>query len=284
MQMRWPLPREHDTKTGRRSCSKGSGSEGNSSDRPTRAQWWLACPLRPGYGQPRSLSEWDLEARPGSAHSRSGKILLEGNVDEHMRTPSILRPKLRRLIALERLDDFASFAGGDVDHEVPLYSRYKQVAFLEGFGRETADRLLLQFGLDALDTFPRLGLVAPGMLIALTVDRHGKGEPIIPKIFASNPSSAARFKGRYRLREPRTTLGRWLVRMIRNLGEVGRFLVLEEATAAVPGHPRVFIGHRPEFAPGLMTIDQLGPATVSSESRIIASNKPNRRAAKVSTP
>ena len=195
------------------------------------------------------------------------------------RTPSVLQGRYRRLIDRQLLDDFTPYREPDVFGGVPIFSRYKEVEFLEEFGRETADRLLLIFGLDTLDSFLAMGSITPGTMFALEIDRYSQEDPIIPRIFAANPADAAEMVGHMRLREPRSRFGRWALKTISSLGDDARFLVLEEQPAAVADQRRVFVGPRAAIAPGLMTIDALLSPAVCSEA---TPGRPNRRAAKVS--
>ena len=70
----------------------------------------------------------------------------------------------------------------------PFYSRYREIAFLEEFGREISDRVLLGLGLDYLDALVEFMSRRGSFFAALTVDRFNRASPIVPKIFACEGS------------------------------------------------------------------------------------------------
>lgn len=173
-----------------------------------------------------------------------------------MRTPRAVRSRLDRLVKRQTLDDSAQFTRGAFFGELPFYSRYQEIAFLEEFGREVSDRLLVAYGLDYLDKL--LDELAPAepFLAALTIDRAGRSTPLVPHVFVSHGEATKTLPGHLSLRAPSTVLARYVERLVGSFDDTVRFQVLEDFLT-VPRHPRVFVGPRWSAAPAWVTIEAL---------------------------
>jgi len=161
------------------------------------------------------------------------------------------------LIREEGLADPAQFLKDGFFDEIPFYSRYDQLPPAEAAGHAEVDVILIKSCLDYLDRLLSNGRPTAPLLAAITVVREGRGEPIIPSLFAcyglEQVQSALR--GLPLLR-PRSSLGLHLGKMLKTIGASDGYGLLQDS-ATVPGRPRIFIvGRHPPF-PEVIGLDEL---------------------------
>jgi hypothetical protein len=137
-------------------------------------------------------------------------------------------------------DDLSTFADPAYFDETPLYSRYRQVDFLQQHGDLKA--LLIELSLEYLD---RVMSVMRGIRItrfaAITVISDDDGEHIVPQIFVCNGDVREQL-AELRLFVPSSKLGKQVAELVRQ-ARPDDFEVFEDRTS-VPGDVRIFVGYR----------------------------------------
>lgn len=154
---------------------------------------------------------------------------------------SPMRTQFESVLREERLvDDLSTFADPNFFDEAPLYSRYRQVDFLQQYGEPNF--LLVELALDYLD---RVTSAMPRdrskRFVAITVISDDGGEHIMPQIFVCNGDVQRRLAD-LKLSMPSSTLGKEVSDLVRR-ARPDDFSVLEDRIT-VPGDIRVFVGYQ----------------------------------------
>jgi hypothetical protein len=185
---------------------------------------------------------------------------------ERLRVPVTLKEKFLRVLKEERLDDPAQFFRAGFFDEIPLYSRYSQLSFLEQLPRDRANATLVRLSLDFLHRLTRSSVPSAGFLAAVTFNRYSKQEYLVPNVFVCHGKIDELIKGGLVLRAPGSVLASRLIETLGEVSDARRYLVLQD-TQTIPREPRVFIGLRRHPHPLMVGIDALSPAREPENGR-----------------
>src|SRR5260370_18299462 len=139
-----------------------------------------------------------------------------------------------RVLKEEKLDDLSQYSEDGFFDEIPLYSRFAQVSFLEALGREGADKVLIEFGLRYMESVVAHTMPVTKMLAAVTVVDFGEGDPVVPHIFFCNGLVKERLEGKLVLREPTKPFSLKLVNLVEALSLAGKHQWLHDK-GTIPG-------------------------------------------------
>jgi hypothetical protein len=170
-------------------------------------------------------------------------------------TPAPDRRRFERILRSERLNDPSVFLEVGFFDEVPLYSRFRQVSFLDELGPEGRDQAIVEFALEYLGRVSE-SLKEKGQanaLVSLTFREDEKEDPLVPCVFVCYGDVDRSLRGRLRLRPARSRLAGRIRKALRGLGRIGGFILLEE-NETDPGNPRVFLSERVRAGSGLRSI------------------------------
>jgi hypothetical protein len=163
-----------------------------------------------------------------------------------------LTTRFEDLLTSERLADVsAAFGGRDFCDEVPLYSRYEQIAFLAESG--DINRALLQLSLDYLDRILASIAPAPDGWAAISVVQDTESEPIVPAVFLCTRQGKERLSQLRLAVDTRTELGRLVKGLVGATRPDGPAYCILEDTETVPDQVRVFVSKQMPPVPVLMT-------------------------------
>jgi hypothetical protein len=152
-----------------------------------------------------------------------------------------IKRKFDAVLEKEHLSDIpATFGDADFFDEVPLYSRYNQVKFLENYG--DVNGLLLELAVSYMDrvtseTHPRKRFVA------ITVMQDDSKEYLVPAIFVCNSHVKQKLKELRLSLSSAGSVGSQVKSLIKSSKYPTALSVLEDHTT-VPGDVRVFIGYK----------------------------------------
>lgn len=138
----------------------------------------------------------------------------------------------------EALADRSMFDAAGFFDELPLYSRYRQVAFLSRFGN--ADDLLIQLSLDYLQSVVEAKRSTAVCFAAITLMDHADAAFLVPNVFVCNGWVSRRLR-RLRLAPPASTFATKLRGYLIHDKLSAKFAVAQD-TLSSPGNVRVFIG------------------------------------------
>jgi hypothetical protein len=182
-----------------------------------------------------------------------------------MRIPSILKARLDWLAKRHGWDDVASFSEPGFVGELPLYSRYQEIEFLEEFGRDFADTIMVTYGLETIDLLVNQIAFTKPFLLALTLERTEPTSPIIPKLFVCHRTDCDKLGEHLLLGPPR---GPFANRVLDIIGKREKSLQVLQDDVTVPSHPRLFVAHRHGRVDGQRTLKLLAKQHDSAGSRM----------------
>jgi hypothetical protein len=182
-----------------------------------------------------------------------------------MRIPSILKARLDRLAKRHGWDDLASFSEPGFVGELPLYSRYQEIAFLEEFDRDFADAVMVSYGLETIDLLVnRIAFTEP-FLLALTLERAEPTWPMVPKLFLCHRTDCDKLGDHLLLGPPR---GPFADRVLDIIGKREKSLQVLQDDVTDKSQPRLFVAHRHGRVDGQRTLDLLAKQHDSAGSRV----------------
>jgi Immunity protein 15 len=192
-----------------------------------------------------------------------------------MKNSNPYESKLKRLLQKEGFADLSQFHQQGFYDEVPLYSRYSDIAFLLELGTERANAVLLQFGIDFLEAIVAYEEHSKPYFAAVTVWKSAEDEPIVPNLFVWFDSALAlpgkpitqppgtkssphgklgRLVERLKLQPPRTKFARGIKRLVAEVHLQPPLDILEDLSTA-PKTSRVFIGNSVAPYPSFVVLD-----------------------------
>lgn len=178
------------------------------------------------------------------------------------------KPRFEAVLREEGLADRSQFDVSGFFDELPLFSRYRQISFLENYGN--VNDLLIELSLDYLRSIIDQRRSHAECFAAITVWHDGEAQFLVPYIFFCNGWLARRLS-KLRLSPPNSVFAKSLQRTLRIAKLSSKFAVAQD-TITSPDHVRAFIGYRK--APGdhvaalsALTRTLAGPAIVMSSSR-----------------
>lgn len=164
-----------------------------------------------------------------------------------------IRRGFRRVLGEQKLDDLSQFQRVGFFDEVPLFSRYAQIAFLDDQDRDRANETLLELGLEYLDRIYCEFQAPEGSFFAgLTAYAPAEGDYLQPSIFVYHGLIGEHLLGRLNLSAPDSVFGAWVAR---HVGD--RPYAVMQDTETVPGEVRVFIGLARPLPPRWIGLDEL---------------------------
>jgi hypothetical protein len=165
--------------------------------------------------------------------------------------PPQARARFEKVLRKGLLDlDSVGYDNTGFFDEIPLYSRYKHVEFLEQYG--DVNLLLLELALDYLEQV-RSGvhLSRTRRFLAITITRY-EDDYIVPAIFVCNGEVRNRLKVLH-LTPPSAGLGKDIEKLVRKTKLDALFTVLEDRET-VPEEVRVFVSYKSP-PPGLVSLE-----------------------------
>lgn len=156
--------------------------------------------------------------------------------------------KFWQLLEQQRLNDRSQFVREGFFDEVPLYSRYSQLKFLEerflGYSRKEIDSVMIKFGLHYLEIILDKCVPKENFLAALTVrNSSGKNFRLLPSIFVCHGRVEELLDGRLELVPPKSVFAKRLETIVSDIAGPNRYHVLQDSLT-VPRDVRVFVGPR----------------------------------------
>lgn len=170
-----------------------------------------------------------------------------------MKLPDSARQKLEAVLRDEKLDDRSRYDAPGFFDEIPLYSRYRQVAFLRKYG--DPEKLLIEFALEYLASVARAKRSPTECFASITVMEHPDAELIVPCIYLCNGRIKSRLRT-LRLARPLSKFAASLKRSLEELSPTSRYALAQD-TISAPGNVRVFIGFRKPVVENVITLRTL---------------------------
>lgn len=170
-----------------------------------------------------------------------------------MNLPDSARQKLEAVLRDEKLDDRSRYDAPGFFDEIPLYSRYRQVAFLQKYG--DPEKLLIEFALEYLESIAQAKRSPAECFASITVMEHQDAELIVPCIYLCNGRIKSRLRT-LRLARPLSKFAAALKSSLEHLGSRSRYALAQD-TISAPGHVRVFIGFRKPVVENMITLRTL---------------------------
>ena len=155
--------------------------------------------------------------------------------------PISFRTRFESVLVAQHLGDPASvISESDFFDEIPLYSRYHQVEFLEQYG--DVNQLLIQLSLEYLDRVASVARPAKNKrFIAITVICDDS-KFLVPSIFVCNGDFETRLKGLH-LSSPSSALGKRVEALV-NMANSDEDYSIFEDRQTVPDDARIFISYK----------------------------------------
>lgn len=186
---------------------------------------------------------------------------------ERLRLSAKIREGFRRLLEEQKLDDLSQFFRDGFFDEIPLYSRYSQLSFLEYLEVGRADAVLIRLSLDYLDRIIHHAGPKSKFLAAVTVANTGtKKDYLQPSIFVCHGRIDELLKGRLMLRAPKSVFANRLKKIVDEVAGASRYHVLQD-TRTIPRKVRVFISPKHLPHPRMVGIDELVPERTPANGR-----------------
>lgn len=148
------------------------------------------------------------------------------------------RQRFESVLASELLDDLAIFAKPDFFDEVPLYSRFSQVEFLESYG--DVDSILIELALAYLQRVADAVRLRSRRFVAMTVTDCPDDEFLTPSIFVCNTSAREKLST-LQLQEPSAPFTRRIEQLVKQTKSGAGFQVMEDRSLNSE-EVRVFVG------------------------------------------
>ncbi|ODT96809.1 MAG: hypothetical protein ABS79_07815 [Planctomycetes bacterium SCN 63-9] len=181
-----------------------------------------------------------------------------------------------------RLVDLSQFHKPDAFEEVPLFTRYSELDFLNGKTSSEINSILLRFALKFLKTIILYEEHRTHYLAAITIwEPLDSDDPIVPNLFfwSGKADRVKNLKKQLPLDRVSTPFGR-KIKQLAGAGAHPRFDVLEDHST-IPGESRIFVslGQRPY--PSFLTLKDLQrPANSLTLKNLQGPAKPGTSSAK----
>lgn len=158
---------------------------------------------------------------------------------ERMKNLAELEAHFWKMLEKSRLVDLSQYHQPDFYEEVPLYSRYADIAYLKQCSTAEASAILLRFSLRFLSAVISYEEHESDFFAAITASHTSLDEPIVPRIFVWSRPIAELYE-KLKLKEPATPFGKSMKRVLSDLRLLTRHELLEETQALEEGS-RVFV-------------------------------------------
>jgi hypothetical protein len=175
---------------------------------------------------------------------------------ERVKLTAGLRRSFARVLERQKLDALDQYYRQGFFDEVPLYSRYAELSFLDKYSKEEANALLLGLSLDYLDRVIRHDIPKAPFLAAITAWSCPKSEYLVPGIFVCHGQVDELLRGRLVLRPPKSAFASRIRSVVNETHGPDLYHVLQD-TQTVPRDVRVFIAPRKLPSPMMVPIDEL---------------------------
>ena len=167
-----------------------------------------------------------------------------------MKLTAEINDRFEAVLREEALADRSMFDAPGFFDELPLYSRYRQIAWLSRFG--DVNELLIRLSLDYLQSVAKTKRSSAMCFAAITLMDHPDAEYLVPNIFVCNGWVSRRLR-RLRLATPASRFAAKLrADLVRSKLSV-RFAVAQD-TLSSPGNVRVFFGFRKAPSEHIMSL------------------------------
>jgi hypothetical protein len=177
-----------------------------------------------------------------------------------------LESRLWRVLEEERLSDLPQYHREGFFDELPLYSRFAQVAFLEDQGPRRANAALLRFGLKFLDALVAYEVPRLPFLAALTLWDNPDDCLLVPQIFVCCGDVRERLGSGLVLQEGRSVFAARVAKILAAVDPAGRYQLLEDVST-VPGTSRAVIGNRRVPFPNMVRLETFKPRSAATRRR-----------------
>jgi len=160
---------------------------------------------------------------------------------------------LNKILKRQELADLSQYSTPGFFDEIPLYSRFREVKFLEKLRQEDADKVLIGFGLQYLDSIVQQIEPTPLFFAALTFLDFPEDDYLVPNIFVCNGEVHSVLGDKLILRQPRGQFSTRINKAIKSLNLISLYS-LKEDPYTVRECMRVFVGHRVSLRQSMLTI------------------------------
>jgi hypothetical protein len=174
--------------------------------------------------------------------------------------------KLWKVVEKEGLADLSQYHRDGYFDEAPLYSRFKDVAFLREFGSEQADAALLRFALKFLKALIWYEIPEQPFLAALTIWNNPDDELIVPNLFVCSGIVQKWVGDNLALHPAKAAGSKRIEKLLSRLHMVEPFQALEDSSTELD-MTRVFIGYSIPPYPNVVPLHALAKGVVSSRQR-----------------
>jgi hypothetical protein len=161
----------------------------------------------------------------------------------------------QKVLKAEKLLDLSQFNSPELFDEVPLYSRYKQMSFLNGMSLERANESLLAMGLDLLMSIINNHSGSEAFFAALTVWQGEDDALIVPNIFICNNNPRRQLK-KLTLQKAKAHFCKKIGKLVRKAAGTPQYLAVED-NQTLEDDIRVFIGPKTSPCAKLVTLRSL---------------------------
>ena len=160
---------------------------------------------------------------------------------------------LNKALKRQKLSAVSQFSKHGFFDEIPLYSRVREVEFLEPLGQENADLVLIGFGLQYLESIVKKIKAQPFFFAALTFWDFSEEEYLVPNIFVCNGEVENTLLGKLILRQPQSWLSVRVKKAINKINLKSKYQVMEDADT-LRECVRVLVGHRVPASQSMLTV------------------------------
>jgi hypothetical protein len=158
-------------------------------------------------------------------------ILFASGWMERMKNSHDLEATFWQMLEKNRLVDLSQYHKPDFFEEVPLFSRYADIAFLKHLSVEEASEVLLRYSLKFLRAVIAYEDHETPFFAAITVSDVSPGDPIVPSLFVWSRPLVELYE-RLRLKKPTTPFAKRIKRLVSELAALDFVQIFEEASPA----------------------------------------------------
>jgi hypothetical protein len=183
-----------------------------------------------------------------------------------MKIDAKIESALWTVLQEEGLGDLSRFHRSGFFDEVPLFSRFEQVSFLEEVRPTRGNRMLLEFGLKVLSAIAAYDCSKRPFFAALTFWDEMAAPWLVPHLFVCCGEVNDKVRGKLTLAPCAAPFSLRMERWLTDSDPDGRFQIYEDR-ATEPNLIRVVIGHREPLFPQMTTVDSFVTAPKRRKAR-----------------
>lgn len=157
------------------------------------------------------------------------------------------------VLQAENLTDLSQFCTSAFCDEVPLYSRYSQLSFMDQLSLEDRNASLLASAIDFLQRLIRQSKSTLPFFAAITIWQDEDSDPIVPNVFVCNQEPVKSLES-LKLHEPATPFSVSIGRLLSKAIPAGDYRLLEDVET-LPDSVRVFVGPKTPPYGAFVTLD-----------------------------